>query len=110
MSYFTSTSTRKFDIDFKEKDFGSLKDILGEVLTVQAIIKIKTKNGLKSVWEFENRSDSVYFGNSILDEWADKALNDDNIVQAIKEGKVKIKIESATSKNGRQYYNVKEIN
>lgn len=109
MRYFGSKSERKFDIDFEGKEFGMLKNILDEVLTVQAVIKIKTKNGLKSVWEFENYSDTLFFGNTILDDWCDKALADDNIVNAIKEGKVKIKINAVTSKNGRTYYNVKEV-
>ena len=110
MSYLKkSKSARKFDIDFTEKEFGMLRNLIGEVLIVSGVIKIKTKNGLKSVWEFENRSDSLYFGNTILDDLADEILNDDEIVKAVKEGKVKIKLYECVSKSGRTYYNYKEL-
>ena len=109
MGILKKNSSRKFDINFSEKEFGMLRDLLGEVLIVQAIVKIKTKNGLKSVWQFENYSDSLYFGNTILDDLADEILNDDNIVESVKNGKLRIKLYECVSKSGRTYYNYKEV-
>ena len=110
MSYLKkSRNVRKFDINFDGKDFGMLRDLLGEVLIVSGIVKIKTKNGIKSVWEFENRSDSLYFGNTILDDLADVILEDEDLVAKVKEGKIKIKLFECVSKSGRTYYNYKEV-
>lgn len=118
MGYFTNNKfERKFDLDFNGKDFKNLKECLNEVLTVSGVAIIKPKSGLskgklKSVWEFENYSDSLFFGNTILDEWAQNILNgekSEEICCAIREGKFKIKVEQATSKNGSMYYRIKEI-
>lgn len=109
MGILKKNNKKAFNIDFSEREFGALKDLIGEVLIVSGIVKIKTKNGLKSVWEFENRSDFIYFGNTILDELADEILNDENIIKAVKEGKLKIKLFECVSKSGRTYYNYCEV-
>ena len=110
MSYLKNgKNKRKFDVEFDGKEFRPLSDILDEVLTISGVVKIKTKNGVKSVWEFVNYSDNLFWGNSILDTLADEILEDDVVVNAIKEGKVKIKLYSKVSKNGREYIGYTEI-
>lgn len=110
MSYLKNgKNKRKFDVNFDEKEFKSLGDILGETLIISGVVKIKTRNGIKSVWEFVNYSDNLFWGNSILDGLADEILEDDEIVNAVKEGKVKIKLYSKVSKNGREYIGYTEV-
>ena len=78
-------------------------DIENRILTVSGVDSMVTRNGKCGVITFREFPDNFYFAGKVLTEMCEDFLADEDAMAEIENGKVKIRISRAKSRNGNDY-------
>ena len=78
-------------------------DVLNKTLTLIDIDVIKTKDGRCAVMIFSEIPNSFYFGGKVLTELCENFLEDEEALNDLHAGKVKIILSIVVSSGGREY-------
>ena len=79
------------------------EDVLNQTLTLTNVDVINAKDGRCAVMLFAEYPNSFYFGGKVLTEMCEEFLDDEDAMDDLKAGNVKLVLSLATSNNGREY-------
>ncbi|MCI6203763.1 MAG: hypothetical protein MR663_07770 [Lachnospiraceae bacterium] len=81
----------------------SREDVLNQTLTLSNVDVINAKDGRCAVLIFAEHPNSFYFGGKVLTEMCEDFLEDEDAMEDLRAGRVKLVLSLATSNSGREY-------